>query len=70
MGRRHCAEFPVFFPHRSDSDLLHWYQVCSVLTTNGHLHTLRVKDSTLSEPAFAVLFNQLSQPNCILENLL
>ncbi|XP_063108357.1 NACHT, LRR and PYD domains-containing protein 4-like isoform X3 [Cavia porcellus] len=54
----------------SDSDLLHWYQVCSVLTTNGHLHTLRVKDSTLSEPAFAVLFNQLSQPNCILENLL
>ncbi|XP_012368699.1 NACHT, LRR and PYD domains-containing protein 4 [Octodon degus] len=53
----------------SSACLVYWHQMCSVLTTSRHLHTLQVKHSILSESAFMVLFNQLKQSNCLVENI-
>ncbi|KAM6154499.1 NACHT, LRR and PYD domains-containing protein 4 [Erethizon dorsatum] len=67
------ARCPCTCPSQGDRQtrLQSWRgPVCSVLTNKELLQTLQVKDSTLSESAVTTLFNQLKQPNCLLQNLL
>jgi hypothetical protein len=54
---------------RSDFSLTCWHEICSVLTTNQHLQELQVKDGVLSESACETLYEQLRQPNCVLQSL-
>ncbi|KAM4825005.1 NACHT, LRR and PYD domains-containing protein 4-like [Thomomys bottae] len=72
--RRFCLCIQNIWPkqqHRpeSSSSLVHWYQICSILTNNEHLQDLQIKDSILNESACVALYSHLKQPNCRLQSL-